>query len=91
MNENPTIFEIKQDDLNYNYSDEIVDELDELEIFNLIRNINDPEHPLTLQQLNVIQPHQISIQKTIITVYFTPTIPHWYVIEFIHYTGIHIN
>jgi hypothetical protein len=24
------------------------------EVFELIRNINDPEHPLTLEQLNVV-------------------------------------
>jgi hypothetical protein len=30
-----------------------VDGFDTLEIFDLIRGINDPEHPLTLEQLNV--------------------------------------
>lgn len=27
--------------------------IDELEVFEMIRHINDPEHPLTLEQLNV--------------------------------------
>lgn len=44
----------------------------------LIRNINDPEHPLTLEQLNVLQLGHIeaSDAESVVTVYFTPTIPH---------------
>lgn len=53
-----------------------VDEFDELEIFDLIRNISDPEHPFTLEQLKVAQLENIKIDKNIITVYFTPTIEH---------------
>uniref|UniRef100_A0A914R8D6 MIP18 family-like domain-containing protein n=1 Tax=Parascaris equorum TaxID=6256 RepID=A0A914R8D6_PAREQ len=43
-------------------------------------DINDPEHPLTLEQLNVVQEELISIDdeddETIVDVRFTPTIPH---------------
>ena len=48
------------------------------EIFDLIRDINDPEHPLTLEQLNVVTEEQIAIDadKHDIKVMFTPTIPH---------------
>ncbi len=44
----------------------------------LIRNINDPEHPLTLEQLNVVQLGHIDVSdlESMVTVSFTPTIPH---------------
>ena len=38
------------------------EDIDEDEIFDLLRNINDPEHPnLTLEQLNVVQRDLISV------------------------------
>lgn len=44
----------------------------------LVKNINDPEHPLTLEQLNVVQLGHIEANdaKSYVSVYFTPTIPH---------------
>ena len=44
----------------------------------MIRNINDPEHPLTLEQLNVVSARLISVddKNSKVTVLFTPTIPH---------------
>lgn len=53
-------------------------DIDAEEIFDIIRNINDPEHPLTLEQLNVLQLHHIQVDnsKKHILVNFTPTIPH---------------
>ena len=45
-------------------------------VFDVIRTINDPEHPQTLQQLNVVQEGLISINKNVVTLTFTPTIPH---------------
>ena len=58
--------------------EDIEDEFDSLEIFDMIRNINDPEHPLTLEQLNVVSAKLIKVEDRsgLITVYFTPTIPH---------------
>lgn len=49
-----------------------------LTILDLIRDINDPEHPLTLEQLNVVQQGHIEIddKRSKVLVYFTPTIPH---------------
>ena len=49
-----------------------------MEIYSQIANINDPEHPLTLSQLKVVTPEQITVNQStkIITVRFTPTIPH---------------
>lgn len=48
------------------------------EIFTHIRNLNDPEHPLTLEQLNVVCIDHISVNDKLNTVLvqFTPTIPH---------------
>lgn len=48
-------------------------------LIDLIRDINDPEHPLTLEQLNVVQPQHVSVKHfplPIVHVDFTPTIPH---------------
>ncbi|KRW98577.1 hypothetical protein PPERSA_02385 [Pseudocohnilembus persalinus] len=61
-----------QQELNFEQHDEI----DSLEIFDLVKSINDPEHPLTLEQLNIVSPQDIKIQQNYITLYFTPTIPH---------------
>ena len=37
------------------------DEIDAYEIFDMLRHINDPEHPLTLEKLRVIKPELITI------------------------------
>ena len=51
---------------------------DAYEIFGLIRDINDPEHPLTLEQLRVAQESGIVVDDpaSYVKVEFTPTIPH---------------
>ena len=59
------------------------------EIFDIIRNIQDPEHPLTLEQLNVVNLDHVQVhdhlssntdanahKHSTIDVKFTPTIPH---------------
>ncbi len=48
------------------------------EIFDVIRNLNDPEHPLTLEQLNVVSLENININdaENKVSIHFTPTIPH---------------
>lgn len=58
--------------------DSISDEIDSREIFDLLKNLNDPEHPLTLEELNVIQQAHIDVNdaENFVNVYFTPTIPH---------------
>ena len=79
-NVNPTLYDrtgerrLTEDDWN----DDITDPVDVREIFDLIRDINDPEHPLTLEQLNVVTEEQITVEdeKNNIVVMFTPTIPH---------------
>jgi len=44
----------------------------------LIRNINDPEHPLTLEELHVLEESRVEVDndKNFIRILFTPTIPH---------------
>ncbi|EZA62738.1 hypothetical protein DMN91_007687 [Ooceraea biroi] len=56
----------------------IADEFDAREIFDIIRNINDPEHPLTLEELNVVEHSLIEVddKRNRVDVKFTPTIPH---------------
>ncbi|OAD58589.1 hypothetical protein WN48_10675 [Eufriesea mexicana] len=85
-NINPKLYK-KKDERQITAEDEdedIVDEFDAREIFenviytDLIRNINDPEHPLTLEELNVVEQSLIEIDNKAnkIHVKFTPTIPH---------------
>ena len=58
------------------------DSIDADEIFDIIRNIQDPEHPLTLEQLGVVSPEQVTVVDrpngpfSTVDVRFTPTIPH---------------
>lgn len=58
------------------FDDSIEDPLDSREIFDLIKDIKDPEHPLTLEELNVVREQMIRVDvasKTI-QVDFSPTI-----------------
>ncbi|KAG1678017.1 hypothetical protein FOA52_000813 [Chlamydomonas sp. UWO 241] len=52
--------------------------IDALEVFEHLRNITDPEHPYTLEQLNVVSEDLVEVQdaKGRIMVSFTPTVPH---------------
>jgi metal-sulfur cluster biosynthetic enzyme len=56
--------------------DNIEDPVDAREIFDLIKDIKDPEHPLTLEELNVVREDQISYdpEAKVVTVEFSPTI-----------------
>ena len=58
--------------------DKIEDPIDKYEIYNLIKNIKDPEHPLTLEEINVVNEDDIEIDnnKKYIKIYYTPTIPN---------------
>jgi metal-sulfur cluster biosynthetic enzyme len=77
INENPTLYQRSEaDQLEFNWDDSVTDPIIDLEIFELIRNIQDPEHPHSLEDLNVVQPSLISINSREIKVRFTPTIPH---------------
>ncbi|KAM3930284.1 cytosolic iron-sulfur assembly component 2B [Leptodactylus fuscus] len=54
------------------------DKIDDREIFDLIRSINDPEHPLSLEELNVVEEIRVKVsdEESTVSVEFTPTIPH---------------
>jgi metal-sulfur cluster biosynthetic enzyme len=49
--------------------------LDLLAIFDLIRDIEDPEHPYSLEQLSVVKPELISGSVEGIEIEFVPTVP----------------
>ncbi|EDS36534.1 FAM96B [Culex quinquefasciatus] len=79
-NINPNVYK-RSEERKYTENDEnddVVDPFDEREIFDLIRNINDPEHPLTLEELHVLEQSLITVdnEKNFVKVLFTPTIPH---------------
>lgn len=83
INPNPTVYAVKEVLHQRPYAEtdddeEMSEEIDALEIFDLIRRINDPEHPLTLEQLNVTQHDLIQVDNSNsqINISFTPTIPH---------------
>ncbi|KAJ1797286.1 Cytosolic iron-sulfur assembly component 2B [Coemansia sp. RSA 2399] len=60
------------------FDDSIDDPIDSEEVYGLIRSINDPEHPLTLEQLHVANREHIYVDDQInhVLIEFTPTIPH---------------
>lgn len=83
QNANPTIFSIKKnkelENIGYQYeNEEIREQITPAEIFEIIRTLKDPEHPLTLEQLHVVNLDNIEVEdaKSKIIVMFTPTIPH---------------
>ena len=79
-NVNPHVFERAKDRLvsAEELDDQVRDEIDAREVFDLLRSINDPEHPLTLEELNVLQEGHIEVNdpESRVEVLFTPTIPH---------------
>jgi len=48
------------------------------EVYDLVKDVRDPEHPLSLAELNVVSPGQISVddEASRVDLYFTPTVPH---------------
>mmetsp|Transcript_20087 Transcript_20087/g.29179 ORF Transcript_20087/g.29179 Transcript_20087/m.29179 type:complete len:157 (-) Transcript_20087:98-568(-) len=74
-NPNPEIKQVKRDVL-------AADAPLEDTIYDLLRDIRDPEHPNTLEELSVIEKENISItepdeyMKAIVRVQFVPTVPH---------------
>lgn len=60
------------------YEGDARDPIDAEEVYEHIRNIRDPEHPLTLEQLKVVAPELITVDDDAGTcdVLFTPTIDH---------------
>lgn len=54
------------------------DAIDAQEIFDHVRDINDPEHPYSLERLNVVREDDIVVDDPgcRVKVSFTPTVPH---------------
>ncbi|KAI3424131.1 hypothetical protein D9Q98_009491 [Chlorella vulgaris] len=52
--------------------------IDSLEVFEHIRDITDPEHPYTLEQLNVVSEEHVEVDDAggMVKVRFTPTVEH---------------
>lgn len=68
-NTNPLIYESSSRNRDFDFQnvisvidEEKTDPLTSQEIFELLRYINDPEHPLTLEQLNVINVHVVGVE-----------------------------
>jgi len=63
---------------------EIREKIDAAEVFEHIRSIQDPEHPLTLEQLNVVNLEHVLVEDnressdciSKVDIGFTPTVPH---------------
>ncbi|KAK3586523.1 hypothetical protein CHS0354_035059 [Potamilus streckersoni] len=79
-NANPIIYQSQEEReiLPEDEDDNIEDKVDSREVFDLIRCINDPEHPLTLEELNVVENDRVHVnnEENRVQVEFTPTIPH---------------
>uniref|UniRef100_A0A8C4Q956 Cytosolic iron-sulfur assembly component 2B n=1 Tax=Eptatretus burgeri TaxID=7764 RepID=A0A8C4Q956_EPTBU len=79
-NASPLVFQrAKERDVTPEEEDDLVsDPIDDREVFDLVRCINDPEHPLTLEQLNVVEELRVQVNdaESKVDVAFTPTIPH---------------
>lgn len=79
-NANPMIFQRSGERLlTASEEDEDVhDPIDDREVFDLIRSINDPEHPLSLEELNVVEQVRVKVDDpgSTVGIEFTPTIPH---------------
>ncbi|GAB5361198.1 hypothetical protein AAMO2058_000693000 [Amorphochlora amoebiformis] len=81
INANPTVYKAESVEVKGRTTiddEDTPDPFDSLEIYELIRNINDPEHPLTLEQLRVVRLKDVHVDdnNNDIKIFFTPTIPH---------------
>nr|XP_034588546.1 protein AE7-like [Setaria viridis]TKW23650.1 hypothetical protein SEVIR_3G000500v2 [Setaria viridis] len=81
INANPVIHEKKE--RRVRQAPETTDEnavelIDQLEIFDHIRDIKDPEHPYSLEQLNVVTEDSVELndESNHVRVTFTPTVEH---------------
>uniref|UniRef100_A0A8C6WW55 Cytosolic iron-sulfur assembly component 2B n=1 Tax=Neogobius melanostomus TaxID=47308 RepID=A0A8C6WW55_9GOBI len=79
-NANPVIFQRSGERLltGSEADEDVHDPIDDREIFDLIRSINDPEHPLSLEELNVVEQVRVKVDDagSTVGIEFTPTIPH---------------
>ncbi len=88
QNSNPVVYSTKYEgesvkilslsDLENGIDEEEYEFVSSGEVFDHIRNLIDPEHPLTLEQLNVVCEEHVEVKDpgNTVVVRFTPTIPH---------------
>ncbi|KAJ3681675.1 hypothetical protein LUZ60_014248 [Juncus effusus] len=81
INANPVVYEKKERSLRDKpvYTDEYSEEpIDQQEIFDHIRDIKDPEHPYSLEELKVVSEESIEVddKQGQVRVVFTPTVEH---------------
>ncbi|KAI9598240.1 hypothetical protein BDF19DRAFT_431795 [Syncephalis fuscata] len=84
INANPIVYDVRRqvsrapEQLAAEQDESVLDPIDAEEVFDLIRAISDPEHPMTLEQLNVLQLEHITVNNdgNHVSIEFTPTIPH---------------
>ena len=62
------------------------EEIDSYEIFDMLRHINDPEHPLTLEKLRVIKPELIKITKSM-TMWLSSLRQLFLIAQWLHWLG----
>ncbi|XP_052202458.1 protein AE7-like isoform X1 [Diospyros lotus] len=81
INANPTVYEKKERRARTALADGdeyAVEHFDQLEIFDHLRDIKDPEHPYSLEELKVITEDAIEVddERNYVRVTFTPTVEH---------------
>ncbi|XP_019420982.1 PREDICTED: protein AE7-like [Lupinus angustifolius] len=82
INANPTIYEKKERRVRttplFSDQDDAVEPIDQLEVFDHLRDIKDPEHPYSLEELKVITEEAVEVddKKSYVRVTFTPTVEH---------------
>lgn len=81
INANPVVYERKERPSRNDVTDRdesTVEPIDEQEVFDHLRDIKDPEHPYSLEQLKVISEDAIEVddEHSLIRVTFTPTVEH---------------
>ncbi|XP_010677385.1 protein AE7 [Beta vulgaris subsp. vulgaris] len=82
INANPTVYEKKErrirEQLPVVGDEYAVEPIDELEIFDHIRDIKDPEHPYSLEELKVLTEESVEVddRRSHVRVTFTPTVEH---------------
>ncbi|XP_002276610.1 protein AE7 [Vitis vinifera] len=81
INANPVIYQKKERQVRIAPCDSdeyAVEPVDQQEIFDHIRDIKDPEHPYSLEELKVITEDAIEVddKRSYVRVTFTPTVEH---------------
>lgn len=77
INANPVVH-AKKERVARNEDPHADDAVDPLEIYDHVRDIRDPEHPYSLEQLSVLSEESITVDEKLgrILIMFTPTIQH---------------